>query len=302
MPRPDAPDAPEAADLAAQDAARAALSALRAQIDAIDDAIHDLLMRRGEVVAQVGREGGKTVPLRPGREAAIIRRLLARHHGPLPARTLPRLWRELLAATTAMQGSYVIAVCEPDPAAAPGERLLACAREHFGALTPMRVHRTPAQAIGDVGAGATIAAVLPMPREDEAARDAWWTTLMQRGEPRMHVVARLPFWARRPEGVAQAQALVVAAAAPDDSGRDRGLIGLECDLSISRPRITAALSAAGLPATSLLMRRDPDSARLLVEVEGLVSDADARLAGLADVLRPPVVLGAYAVPEEGENP
>ena len=29
-------------------------------------------------------------------------------------RTLVRLWRELLAGTTAMQGPFAIAVCEPD--------------------------------------------------------------------------------------------------------------------------------------------------------------------------------------------
>jgi chorismate mutase len=35
------------------------LAELRAKIDRIDDAIHDLLMQRGEVVARIGREGGK---------------------------------------------------------------------------------------------------------------------------------------------------------------------------------------------------------------------------------------------------
>lgn len=279
------------------------LAALRAELDAIDDAIHDLLMRRGEVVVRVGREGGKgPVALRPGREASIIRRLVARHSGPLPVRVLPRIWREMMAATTSMQGSYVVTVCEPDPQVQPAERILACAREHFGALTPMRVHRTPAQAIGEVGSGAAIAAVLPLPREDEALRDAWWTSLLQRGEPRVHVVARLPFWGRRPEGTAQSQAFVVAAAAPDASGKDRSLLGLELDPTVSRTRITAALAAADLAAVSVLIRRDADVTRVLADVEGLLGDADPRLAALTDVLRPPVVLGAYAIPEEGENP
>lgn len=285
------------------DAVLPVLAQLRAEIDAIDDQIHDLLMRRGEVVFRVGREGGKgSVPLRPGREAAIIRRLIARHQGPLPVRVLPRIWRELLVATTSMQGSYVVAVCEPDQDAVPAARLLACAREHFGALTPMRIHRTPAQAIGEVGTGVAIVAVLPLPREDEAPRDAWWTSLLQRGEPRVHVVAKLPFWGKRPEGTAQAQALVVAAAAPDASGRDRSLIGLELDPAVSRTRITASLATANLNAVSVLLRRDPDTTRVLVEVDGLLADGDPRLAALTDVLRPPVVLGAYAIPEEGDAP
>ena len=39
----------------------------------------------------------------------------------------------------------------------------------------------------------------------------------------------------------------------------------------------------------------------LVEVDGLVGDEDPRLAALDGVVRRPVVLGAYAVPVEGET-
>jgi hypothetical protein len=36
-----------------------------------------------------------------------------------------------------------------------------------------------------------------------------------------------------------------------------------------------------------------------VEVDGYVTDDDPRLGGIGAVLRQPVVLGAYAVPEDG---
>ncbi|MEN9499161.1 MAG: hypothetical protein RIS83_980, partial [Pseudomonadota bacterium] len=61
-----------------------ALQALRAEIDALDDAMHDLLMRRAAVVARMAASRAKTgggSPLRPGREAAVLRRLLGRHQG-----------------------------------------------------------------------------------------------------------------------------------------------------------------------------------------------------------------------------
>jgi chorismate mutase len=125
------------------------LAELRAELDRIDDAIHDLLQRRAEVVEKVASQGGKgRVPIRPGREANIVRRLLARHHSKLPKRLLVRWWRELFAATTSMQGSYVVAVCETEA----GSPHVQAAREHFGALTPLRAHRTPAQAIAEVSA------------------------------------------------------------------------------------------------------------------------------------------------------
>ena len=236
----DAPPAPSLADL-------------RAQLDRVDDAIHDLLMRRAEVVGEVARlvASGK-VAFRPGREAEIIRRLLARHDGALPRRVLPRLWRELFAATTAMQGSFVIAVCEPAPAAG----FLACAREHFGALTPLHAHSSPARAIAEVSAGTATAAVLPLPQEEEPAAAAWWTTLLHQDEPRIHVVARLPFWAPRAEGAPQVQALVVAAAAPDPSSRDRTLLGFDLPPEMSRARLSAACAAAGLAPAAMILRRD----------------------------------------------
>lgn len=290
---------PDAAAPAA--AAPPTLAELRAELDRIDDATHDLLMQRAEVVRQVAALGaqGKKIPFRPGREADILRRLLARHHGPLPRRVLPRIWRELFAATTAMQGPFVITVCEPDP---PGG-FATLAREHFGMLTPLRVHRSPAQAIAEVSSGAATAAVLPVPVEEETPRAAWWTALLHRDEPRIHVVARLPFWAPRAEGASHAQALVVAAAAPDASARDRSLLGFELPPDMSRARLAGALTQAGMAPASIILRRDPagQSAHGLIDVEGYVAETDPRIAALGDSLRRAVVLGAYAVPVESEQ-
>jgi len=296
-----APTDPTPTDQAAAEAAPVpSLADLRAELDRLDDAMHDILMQRARVVAQVAALGlaGKKIPFRPGREAEIIRRLLARHGGPLPRRVIPRLWRELFAATTSMQGHFVITVCEPDP---PGG-FATLAREHFGVTTPLRVHRSPAQAIAEVSSGAATAAVLPLPVEEEPARAAWWTALLHRDEPRIYVVARLPFWVPRAEGASQAQAMVVAAAAPDRSSRDRSLLGFELPPEMSRARLAGALTTAGLAPASIILRRDPAGqiAHGLIDVEGFVADDDPRLATLGDAVRRPVVLGAYAVPAEGE--
>ena len=114
------------------------LAALRAELDQLDDAMHDLLMRRAEVVGQVGSLGVKgRVPMRPGREASIIRRLLGRHAGRLPPVGIVRIWRELICAHTALQRPLLVAVCGRDGDGAWS----AAAREHFGALTPLRSAR-----------------------------------------------------------------------------------------------------------------------------------------------------------------
>lgn len=293
------PDLPTAIRETARD-----LQGLRGELDGLDDALHDLLMQRARVVGEIAGLGTKgRVPLRPGREAAIVRRLLARHAGPFPAASLVGLWRELICGMTAVQRPLRIAVCD---VAAGGAQFLAVAREHFGALVPLQQHSTPAQALNEVGSGQAVAAVLPVPREDEAPREAWWTALLHqdatgtraRDVSRLHVVARLPFWAPRPEGAPGVQAMVVTAADPDPSGVDRSLLGLELALDVSRARLGTALGTAGFMAGPVILRRDPgaDVAYALVDVEGFVVDDDARLGALGSVLRRPVLLGAYAVP------
>ena len=274
------------------------LASLRAELDGLDDALHDTLMHRAEVVAQIATLGVKgVVPHRPGREASILRRLLARHDGGLPASGVVRIWRELIGAFTAQQRAVLVAVCEVegDPAYA------AAAREHFGALTPLRAHRTPAQAISDVSAGIATVAVLPLPMQDEAPAAAWWTALLHTDGSRVHVVARLPFWSPRPEGSPKVKALVVSVAAPDPSGADRSLLGLELALDVSQARLHAAIATAGFQTDTIVLRRDPGApvAHALVDVDGFVMEDDMRLAALQSVLRPPVVLGAYAMPLNG---
>jgi chorismate mutase len=284
-----APSAPDPTD-----PSTAALTGLHAEIDRLDDAIHDLLMARAEVAARLRVGGGKgPVVLRPSGEADILRHLLHRHRGDLPRRAVVRVWRELLAAITAMQGPYAITACETEL----GNGYVQCAREHFGALSPLRVHRSPAQAIAEVSAGTATAAVLPLPTEEETS--PWWTSLLHRVDSRLHVVARLPFWGPRPEGAPRVQALVVAAMPPDPSSRDRSLITLELPPEQSRAR----LSVAGFDAGRTLLRRDPHLpvAQALVDMDGFVTDDDPRLAALSDALRPPVVLGAYALPVEEDN-
>jgi chorismate mutase / prephenate dehydratase len=267
------------------------LAALRAELDRIDDTVHDLLMQRAEIVEHVGRSG-KPAAFRPGREASILRRLLGRHHGALPAVSVVRIWRELLAGTTSMQGGFSLAVCDADH----GAPLTQLAREHFGALTPLRTYGSAGQALVDVSQGVASVAVLPYPSD----LDNWWVALLHH-EPRLHVVGRLPFWKPRPDGSPAAQALVVAAAAPDASGEDQSFLGLECDSDVSRARLSSELSAAGLkPETMVLVRQQGSPiANVLVEVEGYLSDDDVRLSHLGSVLRQPIVLGSYAVPIAG---
>ena len=245
----------------AEDGWRPDLSVLRARLDGIDDRIHDLLMERARVVEGVARSG-KPAAFRPGREASMLRRLLGRHEGALPARTVVRMWREMLAGTTAMQAPIRVAVMDS---------VAALAREHFGFLTPMMEHASAGAALDAVRAGTAAVAVLPFAAD-------WWAGLIA-SPTRMYIVARLPFWADRPDGVPSGDALAIATTPPDASGSDRSL------LLVPAPTSAEKLAAAGLTLTARYGK--------IVEVEGLIEDNDPRLPANT------AVLGGYAVPVAG---
>lgn len=276
------------------DAAPEALARLRAEIDALDERLHDLLMQRAEIIERVTRHGGKRgVPIRPGREASMLRRLLARHHGALPPQTILRIWRELFSGALMIEGGLTIAVADGAQVELP-----AVAREHFGPLTGLRRHRTSSQALADLTNGAAHAAVLPLPSDEDDDQAAWWVGLMHGGVPRLAIVAKLPFWARRTEGVPQTGAYVVASLTPDASGADRSLIGIEIAPATSTARIAAQLKEAGFDVGSILPRRaaQREVGYALADVDGLVARDDPRLASITGFLATPVILGAYAIP------
>ncbi len=288
--------APEHTPADPQEQARQ-LAAARAELNRIDDQIHALLIERAEVVKSRVGTSGKSSPLRPGRQAAVLRRLLANHRGHLPAKNLVCLWLELMAGGTAIQGELVVAVCETDPQHGFSQ----LTREYFGALVRVQALRSPAQVLAEVSAGKAAIGVLPLPSEGEGPREAWWTSLLQRDDPRIHVIARLPFWRDRPVGSTDVKALVVGRAPPDPSGADRSLVGLECAADLSRARLASLLEAADLKPVSIVLRRDPGApmAQALIEVDDLLDDDDARLRRMDPALRRPVVLGGYAIGVDG---
>jgi chorismate mutase / prephenate dehydratase len=278
------------------------LPALRQELDVLDDRILDLLMQRAAIVERVAatKRGG---PLRPGREAAIIRRLLGQHKGAMPRSAIVRIWREMFSASVAQQQSVLVAVCDPGM----DGRFAAAAREHLGALTPLRVYRSAAQAIGEVVEGRAGAAILPLPGEgaaEGATGREWWPGLLQQHHKgRIHVVARLPFWRSRPEGAPAVQALVIASSPADPSGDDISLIALEMEAQISRVSLAHTLTSAGFKPLTILLNRPPGApvAQLLVEVEGFVALDDPRLAHIGGLEGPPLVVGAYAVAINEDN-
>ncbi|WP_270934725.1 chorismate mutase [Falsiroseomonas oryzae] len=251
---------PETADLVTdQSEPGADLAALRAEIDSLDDQLHDLLMRRVDVVARLAasRTKGNGPAIRPGREAVILRRLLGRHAGPLPRAALVRLWRELLAATTNLQAPLTVAAWLPEA----GVEVL---RGHLGLSAPVTRCADDVAALAAFEAGKVGLVALP-------AGGRWWRTHYP---SRLFVTARLPFLGGEPT------VFLLSPTPPDPSGDDLSL--LRCP-----ERALAGLPGEGLPPRPLLREGE----LCLVEVPGIVTAGDVRLAAMGAT-----VLGSYATP------
>lgn len=278
------------------------LDPLRRQIDEIDDALHELLLKRIEVVGRIAEAKGPggRLAMRPGREAALVRRLLARHQGPFPAAALVRMWREMIGTVTRLQGPFSIAVYLPPDQ--PGYWDMA--RDHVGAQVPLRAHGSVQQVLAELQEDATVVGVLPLPSEVE--KNPWWPLLASREPNTPNVIARIPFV---PMGNSRAQGLdglLVARLEPEPSGEeseqaDRTFLVIECETDVSRSRISAALQKAGLPPFTLAIRHDqPSGPAYLIELPLFMIDGDPRLKALAEAIGPNglrlVPIGSYAVP------
>jgi chorismate mutase-like protein len=161
------------------------LGAIRARIDAIDEAMHRLLVDRSGVIAELIEIKGTSKPgaaFRPDREADMMRRIAARHSGDLPLATVEHIWREIITTFTAMQAPFSVI-------AGPAKDQLAMrdlVRFHFGFSVPVENAGTNEKAIASVARSKKAVAVIAA-----TAKGRWWQGLVGASAPK--IFARLPF-------------------------------------------------------------------------------------------------------------
>ena len=161
-----------------------ALRELRNRIDAIDAEMHHLLIERGTVIDSLIRTKGTGRPgaaFRPGREADMMRRLVARHSGALPLATVEHIWREIISTFTRMQAPFDVVI---DVSVEP-EKMRDLARFVFGFSVKIATVRDPLAVINAV-AGANDLGLIA-----RAAKGAWWRKLVGPAAPR--IMAYVPF-------------------------------------------------------------------------------------------------------------
>jgi chorismate mutase len=183
------------------------LADLRREIDRIDEAMHRLLIERGEIIdtliaTKKTAESGSA--FRPAREADMMKRLVERHRGLLPLDTVESIWRVIIATFTYVQAPFSV---HADLSA--GEAAMRdTARFHFGFTVPFATHLGAAGVVAAIAASRGDLGLVPA----TGASGAWWTALEGRDAPK--IIARLPF-VERADHPAGLQVFAIARPNPD---------------------------------------------------------------------------------------
>jgi chorismate mutase len=274
------------------------LADLRREIDRIDEAMHGLLMERGEIIdrlirAKQTQESGSA--FRPAREAEMMRRLVDRHKGILPLDTAESIWRVIISTFTYVQAPFSVHA----DLSAGDAAMRDSARFHFGFTVPFVPH---------MGAASVVAAVSDskgdlglVPAFTMAGAGAWWNALEFDSAPK--IIARLPF-VERADHPAAVPVFVVSRAAADTMVKE---------VEVWSVRV-AGWSAAAAQAVGCLAEviaapdRAFDGAALLISVPqgGSIDRATDTLVKAGASVRASALVGSHAtryrVSAEGARP
>jgi chorismate mutase len=262
------------------------LNDLRRDIDRIDEAMHRLLMERGEIIDRliaVKRTQESGSAFRPAREAEMMRRLVKRHVGILPLDTVEGIWRVIIATFTFVQAPFSVHADLSVGDAAMRDS----ARFHFGFTVPFLAH---------MGAAGVVAAVSEskgdlglVPAIGTGASAAWWAALEFSSAPK--IIARLPF-VERSDHPAALPVFVISRAAAD---------AMVTEVEVWSVRVAgwgpaAARALSPLAEFIAVPDRAFDGAALLVSVpreRGIRTVADALVNAGASV-RSSALVGSHA--------
>ncbi len=264
-----------------------ALAELRNNIDRIDEAMHRLLMERGEIIDRLiavknTQEVGSA--FRPAREADMMRRLVQRHHGILPLDTVESIWRVIISTFTHVQAPFAV---HADLSA--GDALMRdSARFHFGFTVPFIVHTGASGVVAAVSESKGDLGLVPAFAAPHAG--AWWTALEFESAPR--IIARLPFL-ERADHPAALPVFVVSRVAPDAMVTETEVWSLH--VTGFGPDVGRAASLHGAPIAVPDPMLDDGTALLIsVPAGGRIADIQAALVKAGAKVHSSALVGSHA--------
>lgn len=145
------------------------LGKLRDEIDSVDQQIQQLVNKRAQCAQKVAdvkehfsQPGESVVFYRPEREAQVLRRVMERNEGPLPAEGVARLFREIMSQCLALEEPMKIAYLGPE-----GTFTQQAALKHFGHAVQCQSQGSIADVFREVEAGGANFGVVPVENSTE---------------------------------------------------------------------------------------------------------------------------------------
>jgi chorismate mutase len=261
------------------------LADLRREIDRLDEAMHELLIERSQIIDRLiatkkTQETGSA--FRPAREADMMRRLVGRHHGNLPLDTVESIWRVIISTFTYVQAPFAV---HADLSA--GDALMRdSARFHFGFTVPFEPHMGASSVVeavsesrGDLGL---------VPAFAIAGAGPWWTALEFDSAPK--IIARLPFLERADHPAAM-PVFVVSRVAADAMVTETEVWSMR----VSGWKSASVNAVAALADVIAVPDRAFDGAALLASVErGGIDAVSAALRKIGASIRSAALVGSHA--------
>jgi len=252
------------------------LEDVRREIDAIDDAMLDLLRRRFGAVARVkaikGLDAGAKGPaFRPAREAQVIRRLVEAGKGAVPAGTVAKIWFELMASATQMQAPLRLHLVTTLRRAQHRDLI----RYHAGPDVEIVAHVRPEDALQAVAESSADMALWPVDDGSGAlsyVEQRFLGALTNEGLDGLRINARLPFMAN----ALRASAYVVGKAPYEASGDDTTMIAV----ATSADEASRLVTAAGFAQAATVLRGEAPWS--LIALAGYAGPEDERFGRLAE--------------------
>lgn len=135
------------------------LAELRQKIDDVDRRLIELLNQRAECVVEVGKlKRGTGIPIyAPHREAAVLEKVIGLNQGPLPARTIEAIYREMMSGSFYLEQPLRIGYLGP-----AGSYCHSAAMRHFGASVEFENLRTTEGAFTEVARDHVDYALVPI--------------------------------------------------------------------------------------------------------------------------------------------
>ncbi len=247
------------------------LSDIREEIDSIDNQVHDLFMRRADLVSSVSaakKLAGLQI-VHPAREAKLIRRLLDRHSGVLPRSTIVRIWRELISSVSLLQTGLSVVVSSSS--------YWDIAKNYFGSETPMSNVSSAENALDEVRGNGVYFAVMPWTKSGEDA--PWWASLVDENND-LSIVCALPYGGDISND--SKKALVVSKIDFMSSDNDISFIGVSLNNNINRDIIINNAKDAGFEMVNIFSNKSDNM--YLLEVKGFVDSSSDKMLALCKYL------------------